>query len=136
MFSLYSILNGIQSFSLFVSYIRSLLRKSLVKCTPSLSRNGSDLLLTKNSFMHPRIFTTYNHLIISRLFAVKTWWLEKDEFTFGKPVNNLTIIGHYTQMVWATTHEIGCGISKCYQYIGNSTRGRLFYNYVCNYCPT
>ncbi|XP_018576803.1 serotriflin-like [Anoplophora glabripennis] len=69
------------------------------------------------------------------LFAVKTWWLEKDEFTFGEPVNNSTIIGHYTQMVWAASHEIGCGISKCYQYVGNSTIGRLFYNYVCNYCP-
>ncbi|XP_049822156.1 cysteine-rich secretory protein 2-like isoform X2 [Aethina tumida] len=66
------------------------------------------------------------------LFAIKTWWLEKDLFTFGKR-NNLTLVGHYTQMVWAATHEVGCGISKCNRY-GNVT-GAVYYNYVCNYCP-
>ncbi|CAH1183520.1 unnamed protein product [Phaedon cochleariae] len=69
-------------------------------------------------------------------FAVNTWWLEKDLFKFGKPNNNLTIIGHYTQMVWASTHEIGCGIAKCLHH-GNYlyTKAKVYYNYVCNYCP-
>nr|XP_023018446.1 cysteine-rich secretory protein 2-like isoform X1 [Leptinotarsa decemlineata] len=68
-------------------------------------------------------------------FAVQTWWLEKNQFTYGRP-NNITIIGHYTQMVWAASHEVGCGIAKCYHY-GNykHTKAKLYYNYVCNYCP-
>lgn len=68
-------------------------------------------------------------------FAIETWWLEKDDFIYGK-MNNLTLVGHYTQMVWATTHEVGCGIAKCYHH-GNYkySKAKLYYNYVCNYCP-
>lgn len=40
-------------------------------------------------------------------------------------------MGHYTQMVWASTHEIGCGLSKC----SLKLTGKTFYNYICNYCP-
>ncbi|CAL4137216.1 unnamed protein product, partial [Meganyctiphanes norvegica] len=61
-------------------------------------------------------------------FAVKTWWLEKDNFTYGGK-NDLFVIGHYTQMVWHSTHEVGCGLAYCPGAV------RPFYNYVCNYCP-
>lgn len=72
---------------------------------------------------------------ISRKFAIETWWLEKDDFTYGKP-NNASLVGHYTQLVWGVSHEVGCGIAQCYHY-GNYTysKMKLFYNYVCNYCP-
>jgi len=36
-------------------------------------------------------------------------------------------IGHYTQIVWATTARIGCGYAKCGAGVGN--------HYVCNYGP-
>ncbi|KAJ8939245.1 hypothetical protein NQ318_015203 [Aromia moschata] len=72
-------------------------------------------------------------------FAVKTWWLEKDDYTYGK-YDNRSLTGHYLQMVWAATHQIGCGIAKCIHYAGNTPekndKGRVYYNYVCNYCPT
>ncbi|KAF5306398.1 hypothetical protein FQA39_LY08907 [Lamprigera yunnana] len=67
------------------------------------------------------------------LFAIKTWWLEKDNFTYGGINNNLLVIGHYTQLVWASTHQVGCGFNKCGG-IGNR-KGRAYYSYVCNYCP-
>ncbi|KAK5646647.1 hypothetical protein RI129_005111 [Pyrocoelia pectoralis] len=67
------------------------------------------------------------------LFAIKTWWLEKDNFTFGGDNNDLYVIGHYTQLVWATTHQVGCGFTKCDR-VGNN-KGRAYYSYVCNYCP-
>ncbi|XP_042878111.1 scoloptoxin SSD976-like [Penaeus japonicus] len=41
-------------------------------------------------------------------------------------------IGHYTQVVWASTHEVGCGII----YYLAEKNGNLFPNsktYVCNY---
>ncbi|XP_035446637.1 cysteine-rich venom protein DIS2 [Spodoptera frugiperda] len=63
-------------------------------------------------------------------FAIKTWYLEYQNFTYGNPVYNLKTIGHYTQMVWATSHKVGCGVAHC--------RGGpwgQFYNYVCHYCP-
>lgn len=67
------------------------------------------------------------------LFAIKTWYQEKDNFTFGGVDNDLKVIGHYTQMVWASTHQVGCGLQRCSK-IGNET-SPLYYNYVCNYCP-
>ncbi|CAB3231001.1 unnamed protein product [Arctia plantaginis] len=63
-------------------------------------------------------------------FALKTWYLEYQNFTYGYPRYNLKNIGHYTQMVWATSHKVGCGMAYC--------RGGPwghFYNYVCHYCP-
>lgn len=68
-----------------------------------------------------------------RLFAIKTWYLEKDNFTYGSTKNDLKVVGHYTQMVWATTHEVGCGLQKCNR--NGSVKGKIYYNYVCNYCP-
>ncbi|VEN59954.1 unnamed protein product [Callosobruchus maculatus] len=70
------------------------------------------------------------------LFAIETWWLEKEQFEYGR-TNDLHVIGHYTQMVWASTHEVGCGIAKCNYKPSTNSRfnQRVFYNYVCNYCP-
>ncbi|XP_076063883.1 cysteine-rich secretory protein 2-like [Oratosquilla oratoria] len=63
-------------------------------------------------------------------FAVKTWWLEKDNFTYNGKANDLFVIGHYTQMVWHSTHELGCGLAHC-----PKAKPTPFFNYICNYCP-
>ncbi|XP_072936698.1 cysteine-rich venom protein-like isoform X2 [Epargyreus clarus] len=63
-------------------------------------------------------------------FALKTWFLEYQNFTYGAPVRNLKAVGHYTQMVWATSHKVGCGVAHC----PGGPWGQ-FYNYVCHYCP-
>ncbi|CAO1364329.1 unnamed protein product [Diamesa hyperborea] len=66
------------------------------------------------------------------LFAMRTWFLERDNFTYGSHRNDLNVIGHYTQMVWAATHKVGCGLAKCNR---GGPRGKAYFNYVCNYCP-
>ncbi|XP_063617556.1 serotriflin-like [Cydia splendana] len=63
-------------------------------------------------------------------FAIKDWFLEYQNFTYGAPIKNLRAVGHYTQMVWATTHKLGCGVARC----SGGPWGQ-FYNYVCHYCP-
>lgn len=35
-------------------------------------------------------------------------------------------------MIWAATHKVGCGISKCSR---GGPKNKPYYNYVCNYCP-
>ncbi|KAJ9589226.1 hypothetical protein L9F63_027989 [Diploptera punctata] len=65
-------------------------------------------------------------------FAIKTWFLERHDFTYGSSYNNLYAVGHYTQMVWATTHKVGCGFHRCQH---GGPKGKPYYNYVCNYCP-
>lgn len=35
-------------------------------------------------------------------------------------------------MVWAATHRVGCGLTKC---SSGGPNNKPFYNYVCNYCP-
>ncbi|XP_059474625.1 cysteine-rich secretory protein 2-like [Neocloeon triangulifer] len=60
--------------------------------------------------------------------AVKRWWEEVQDFTFGGS-NNFAATGHYSQMVWAKSNQVGCGYAKC------SDRKGVFHNYVCNYCP-
>merc|ERR1712106_1130311 len=66
-------------------------------------------------------------------FAIKSWYSEKDLFNYGCRNNNLTQVGHYTQMVWNASHKVGCGFAKC---VGSkATSWKKYYNYICNYCP-
>ncbi|CAG2060094.1 unnamed protein product [Timema podura] len=69
---------------------------------------------------------------VTRFFAIKTWFLERLNFTYGANHNDLEVVGHYTQLVWASSHRVGCGFAKCHR---GGARGKPFYNYVCNYCP-
>ncbi|CAG9798066.1 unnamed protein product [Chironomus riparius] len=66
------------------------------------------------------------------LFALRTWFEERHNFTYGSHRNDLNVVGHFTQMIWASTHKVGCGLSKCSR---GGPRNKPFYNYVCNYCP-
>lgn len=58
--------------------------------------------------------------------AIKLWADEKKDYSYSS--NNSptgAAIGHYTQMVWATSIKVGCGYAIC---------GTTHY-YVCNYGP-
>ncbi|CAH8634065.1 unnamed protein product, partial [Schistosoma rodhaini] len=56
--------------------------------------------------------------------AVDAWFNEHKLYNFS--VNNCRKCLHYTQMVWAKTTDIGCGVANC------STYGLSI---VCNYGP-
>ncbi|KAL7304087.1 cysteine-rich secretory protein 2-like [Trichogramma pretiosum] len=67
-------------------------------------------------------------------FAIKTWFSEESLFKYGSQEHNeLGKVGHYTQMVWATSHHVGCGWAECDGKRG--PRGIPYFSYVCNYCP-
>ncbi|XP_074660381.1 cysteine-rich venom protein triflin-like [Tubulanus polymorphus] len=61
--------------------------------------------------------------------VMTAWYNEVKLFTYGSSEYDTKQIGHYTQMVWASTNRIGCGASVC----RNDKREYVFY--VCNYSP-
>jgi pathogenesis-related protein 1 len=59
--------------------------------------------------------------------VVDAWYKEVDHYNFAKP-GMVTGIGHFTQVIWKDTKQIGCGVAKCF--LGTV---RLW---VCRYGPT
>ncbi|XP_075578588.1 peptidase inhibitor 16 [Pelecanus crispus] len=67
-------------------------------------------------------------------FAVEDWNGEEKYYnlTTSTCVSG-QMCGHYTQVVWASTHQIGCGAKFCEKIDGIETEG--MYLLVCNYYP-
>ncbi|KAF6024377.1 CRISP2 [Bugula neritina] len=61
--------------------------------------------------------------------AMQRWFNEGRNFLHSNPSMRLEDVGHFTQMVWATSSKIGCGYQKCSNIQGN-------HFYVCNYGPS
>jgi len=65
--------------------------------------------------------------VVTASQVVDTWGAESADYS---PVHDTCAsnrqCGHYTQIVWATTEEVGCGTSVC------PTLGQIW---VCNYRP-
>ncbi|XP_065256777.1 cysteine-rich venom protein Cau1-like [Emys orbicularis] len=62
--------------------------------------------------------------------ALQGWFDERDSFTFGVgPTTSNAVTGHYTQMVWYKSYEIGCSFAFC-------PYSALYkHYYVCHYYP-
>jgi hypothetical protein len=59
--------------------------------------------------------------------AVSLWASEAEDYDYDSNTCS-AVCGHYTQVVWSTTVEVGCGIATC---------AGLMYSHVivCNYGP-
>ena len=62
--------------------------------------------------------------------GLQAWFEEIDDYNYNTRGCS-SVCGHYTQMVWATTYAVGCGISACKNLAGSPTASYL----VCNYGP-
>ncbi|XP_034247370.1 venom allergen 3-like [Thrips palmi] len=61
--------------------------------------------------------------------TIPRWFEEVNQFIFGRSrINRAT--GHYTQLVWADSHLVGCG----YAYFHDQMKGYTKVH-VCNYGP-
>ncbi|KFV70905.1 Cysteine-rich secretory protein 2, partial [Dryobates pubescens] len=62
--------------------------------------------------------------------AIQSWYDEVNVFEYG--VGEKTpgaVFGHYTQLIWYNSYQIGCAIAYC-------PMNRFNYFYVCQYCPS
>lgn len=71
--------------------------------------------------------------------AVSDWEKENVLYTYGAiPAPNQSAVGHYTQLVWANTTKVGCGVARCFTgspFILQDPRYAVWDYYVCQYTP-
>ncbi|KAL2082683.1 hypothetical protein ACEWY4_022501 [Coilia grayii] len=60
--------------------------------------------------------------------AVKSWHDEVRNFQHGVGSINGRVVGHYTQIVWNRSDQLGCAMAYC-------PKSTFKYFYVCHYCP-
>ncbi|XP_042636260.1 cysteine-rich secretory protein 1 [Orycteropus afer afer] len=60
--------------------------------------------------------------------VIEMWYNESKYFTYGKWKRLGKKTDHYTQVVWAISYLIGCGVTLC----GERRSNR--YLYICHYC--
>ncbi|XP_028905665.1 cysteine-rich secretory protein 2 [Ornithorhynchus anatinus] len=62
--------------------------------------------------------------------AIQSWYDEVKDFTYGKGAKTANaVIGHYTQVVWYNSYQIGCSAAYC------PNQPVFKYYMVCQYCP-
>ncbi|NWT37562.1 CRIS2 protein, partial [Chroicocephalus maculipennis] len=61
--------------------------------------------------------------------AIQAWYDEEKDFAYGTGAKTPgAVIGHYTQLIWYNSYQIGCAVAYC-------PRSQFNYFYVCQYCP-
>ncbi|XP_048203253.1 cysteine-rich secretory protein 1 [Perognathus longimembris pacificus] len=62
--------------------------------------------------------------------VIETWYNESRYFKYGEwtTMNEDTQTNHYTQVVWASSFLLGCGVSSCRK------NREPQYIYICHYC--
>uniref|UniRef100_A0A8C6H9A2 Cysteine-rich secretory protein 3 n=1 Tax=Mus spicilegus TaxID=10103 RepID=A0A8C6H9A2_MUSSI len=61
--------------------------------------------------------------------VIQGWYDESEGLTFGVgPKQNVSVVGHHTQVVWKSNLQVACGVAEC-------PENPLRYFYVCRYCP-
>ena len=81
-------------------------KKCKIKHSECVDANGREL--------GENIFWGSSSAFYGTLDASKSWYEEKADYN-GKPIgeNRGKMIGHYTQMVWNGTREVGAGVAYC-----------------------
>ncbi|NWU67694.1 CRVP protein, partial [Pterocles burchelli] len=94
------------------------------QCTLShspVSRRTTNVPCGENLFMSSGPFSWPN--------VIQTWYNEEKNFEYGTGAKTPgAVIGHYTQLIWYNSHQVGCAVAYC-------PRNQFNYFYVCQYCP-
>ncbi|MFP4599068.1 MAG: CAP domain-containing protein [Persicimonas sp.] len=87
-----------------------------------------------NSVGENLAFTTQQPSTSVAVDSVERWVDERYDWDFGMNIGdgNFSDYGHYTQVVWHSTAEVGCGAAYCSDIEGLSNAGTIV---VCRYGP-
>ncbi|NXA37614.1 CRIS2 protein, partial [Eudromia elegans] len=86
----------------------SAMRKTNVSC-------GENLFMSSIPFSWPDV--------------IQAWYDEERDFKYGiGKTRPSAMVGHYTQLIWYSSYQVGCAVAYC-------PNSRYNYFYVCHYCP-
>nr|CDS29757.2 peptidase inhibitor 16 [Hymenolepis microstoma] len=77
------------------------------------------------------IAITFGHQNVDFPHVIDLWHKEKDYYYDGDYCTPGQACGHYTQMVWSSSTNVGCAVERCDQYFGGHPQPT--YLYVCQY---
>ncbi|NWS38475.1 CRIS2 protein, partial [Probosciger aterrimus] len=61
--------------------------------------------------------------------VIQSWYNEEENFEYGTGAKTKgAVIGHYTQLIWYNSYQVGCAVAYC-------PMNPFNYFYVCQYCP-
>ncbi|KAM4600976.1 cysteine-rich venom protein-like [Polymixia lowei] len=92
-----------------------------MKHSPDASRKISTSGCGENLYMSSYKNTWSN--------AIQSWYDEVKDWRYGVGAINKEMIGHFTQLVWYRSNQIGCAMAYC------PNHADYKYFYVCQYCP-
>ncbi|XP_053687305.1 Golgi-associated plant pathogenesis-related protein 1-like [Sabethes cyaneus] len=106
------------------------LSRSLCKYAQDWAQN----IASRNRLQHrterkygENLYAQFGKTQIAGADAVQSWYQERKDYTYGQPDpgSNFTKVGHFTQVVWKGSRELG---------VGMAVNGRNVF-VVCNYDP-
>ncbi|KAM4695282.1 cysteine-rich venom protein TEL1-like [Discoglossus pictus] len=67
--------------------------------------------------------------LLSWLDVIEYFYSQVENFEYGKGAKSVGLeTGHYTQVVWYNSYQLGCAFNVCKNKV-------QYYTYVCHYCP-
>ncbi|XP_055610035.1 uncharacterized protein LOC129756979 isoform X1 [Uranotaenia lowii] len=117
--------------------LRALHSAAPLRLNPEISRYAQEWaqnIASRNTLQHrsnnkygENLYAMFGKTDISGAEAVQSWYQEKKDYIFGPadPGGNFSRVGHFTQVVWKASTELG---------VGMAVNGRNVY-VVCNYNP-
>ncbi|NXS61252.1 CRIS2 protein, partial [Brachypteracias leptosomus] len=95
------------------------------QCTMSHSpanMRTTDVICGENLFMSSAPFPWPD--------VAQAWYDEEKDFAYGIGAKTPgAVVGHYTQMIWYNSYQVGCAVAYC-------PTNHYNYFYVCQYCPS
>ncbi|KAK9765644.1 sterol-binding protein [Basidiobolus ranarum] len=135
--------NSTGGFSALLDYVDSHnTKRSLHQDTPNLgysaemegyARNAASRCIFEHTRSGENIYALFGGNAPSFSDAINSWYAEISKYDYNNPVFGMAT-GHFTQVVWKSTANVGCASNYC-QNMRINNEYRAGYIIYCNYDP-